>query len=123
MTFVLSKTFRFEAAHFLPEVPDGHACRRLHGHSYRIEVSASGPEHIRTGWVLDYGELSRTVRPVLEPLDHNLLNAVPGLENPTAEHLASWLWERLTGVIPGLSVVTVMETCQTRCEYRGPDRR
>jgi 6-pyruvoyltetrahydropterin/6-carboxytetrahydropterin synthase len=118
--YILSKVFRFEAAHFLPAVPAGHPCRRLHGHSYRIEVSVRGEMHATTGWVLDYGDLSRMVRPALEPLDHNLLNAVPGLENPTSERLADWLWRKLAPLVAGLYRITVLETCQTRCEYLGP---
>ena len=119
--FTLTKTFRFEAAHFLPLVPEGHPCRRLHGHSYRIEVSIVGDSLNASGWMLDYGELSARVRPVLEPLDHNLLNAVPGLENPTSELLAVWLWERLAPILPGaLRRIRVLETCMSRCDYEGP---
>jgi 6-pyruvoyltetrahydropterin/6-carboxytetrahydropterin synthase len=122
MSYRISKVFRFEAAHFLPEIPPPHPCRRLHGHSYRVEVSVRGAAGEVSGWVLDYADLARAVRPALEPLDHNLLNAVAGLENPTSERLASWLWERLAPTIPGLDRITVMETCQTRCEYLGPHR-
>jgi 6-pyruvoyltetrahydropterin/6-carboxytetrahydropterin synthase len=120
MSFSLRKRFRFEAAHFLPVAPPGHPCRRLHGHSYQVEVTVGGPISPESDWVMDYGELSRAVRPVLEPLDHNLLNAVPGLENPTSEVLAAWLWQRLSPLLPGLQKISVLETSKTRCDYRGP---
>ena len=120
MPFLLTKQFRFEAAHFLPHVPPEHPCRNLHGHSVRVEVSVRGDADPVTGWVLDYGEMSCAVRPVIEELDHALLNAVPGLENPTSEHLCVWLWKRLAAGLPGLARIAVLETCQTRCEYEGP---
>jgi 6-pyruvoyltetrahydropterin/6-carboxytetrahydropterin synthase len=122
MPFTLSKQFRFEAAHFLPHLPEGHPCRKLHGHSYRVWVAVRGEADLETGWVMDYGELSRAVRPVVELLDHSLLNAVPGLENPTSERLATWCWERLASRLPLLFKVTVRETCSSQCEYEGPDR-
>jgi 6-pyruvoyltetrahydropterin/6-carboxytetrahydropterin synthase len=122
MTFTLSKEFRFEAAHFLPHVPTGHPCRKMHGHSYRLWIAVRGEAAPETGWVMDYGDLSRAVRPALEPLDHSLLNAIPGLENPTAERLAAWCWERLAPALPNLFRVTVQETRQSRCEYEGPGR-
>ncbi len=122
MTVTLSKSFGFEAAHFLPGAPEAHRCRRLHGHSFRFEVEVRGEVHPSAGWFLDYGEMSARVRPLVDELDHTLLNAVPGLENPTAEHLAAWIWERLQGGLPGLHRVSVFETCGTRCDYHGPDR-
>ncbi|MBK8231612.1 MAG: 6-carboxytetrahydropterin synthase QueD [Candidatus Eisenbacteria bacterium] len=121
MIVTLSKRFGFEAAHFLPNVPDGHRCRRMHGHSFRFEVALRGPIDPDRGWFLDYGDLGRLVRPLVDQLDHNLLNAVPGLENPTAENLSRWLWERLAPVLPGLCRVSVFETCVTRCDYEGPE--
>lgn len=123
MTIALSKQFRFEAAHFLPHVAEDHPCRRLHGHSFRVEIGVEGEIDPASGWVLDYREISRAVKPVLEPLDHRLLNAVPGLENPTSELLAVWIWERLVTTLPGLKRVSVLETCLTRCDYEGPPSR
>jgi 6-pyruvoyltetrahydropterin/6-carboxytetrahydropterin synthase len=123
MSFRLSKRFRFEAAHFLPHVPEGHPCRRLHGHSYRVDVTVRGEVDPQTGWFLDYGNLSRVVHPALAALDHNLLNSVAGLENPTSENLCAWLWEKLEPLLPGLSRIVVLETCQTRCSYGGPEPR
>lgn len=121
MRQTLTKTFRFEAAHFLPSVPEGHPCRRLHGHSYEIDISIEGEVGAASGWVQDYGEVSRVVRPVLEPLDHNLLNAVPGLENPTSELLAAWIWARVRPGLPWLKRVMVRETRTSRCDYEGAE--
>ena len=119
MNVRLVHEFRFEAAHRLPNVPEGHKCARLHGHSYRIEVAVSGPVDEHTGWFLDYAELHAAWAPLFAVLDHNYLNEVPGLENPTSEILARWLWERLEKPLPSLSCVTVFETCEARCEYEG----
>lgn len=118
----LSKRFRFDAAHFLPHVPEGHRCGRLHGHSFEIEVEIEGEVDSRLGWVADYGEISQAVRPCVDLVDHQLLNAVPGLENPTSERIVGWFWERLATQIPGLSRVSIFETCTTRCDYRGPEQ-
>lgn len=121
MVVSLSKVFGFESAHFLPRVPEGHRCRRLHGHSYRVGILVRGEVDPEIGWFLDYGEMSDIVKPVLDLLDHRLLNAVPGLENPTSEILAAWLWDKLAGGLPGLSRISVHETCVTRCDYDGPE--
>lgn len=114
------KEFRFEAAHFLPRVPENHKCRRMHGHSFRFEIKLSGPVDSETGWLMDFGDISRAVRPVVDSeLDHRLLNEVAGLENPTSEEIAIWLWKRLKPSIPLLQEITVHETCNSRCVYRG----
>lgn len=114
------KSFTFEAAHFLPNVPEGHKCRRLHGHSFRVEIHVSDDLHETYGWVMDFGELKRYVGPVIDELDHRLLNDIPGLENPTSENIAVWVWDRVRPVVPILSAVVVSETCTTGCLYRGP---
>ncbi len=119
MNVRLVKEFRFEAAHRLPKVPEGHKCARLHGHSFKIEVSISGPVDPATGWFLDYDVVDGAFRPIHDALDHRYLNDVPGLENPTSEHLARWLWERLKPSLPSLERITVYETCDARCEYEG----
>jgi 6-pyruvoyltetrahydropterin/6-carboxytetrahydropterin synthase len=116
------KEFTVEAAHRLPNVPDGHKCGRLHGHSFRIEVHVRGPIGATTGWVLDFADIKAAFAPIDELLDHNYLNDIPGLENPTSENLARWVWERLAKPLPGLSGVVVRETCTSGCVYRGPDR-
>ena len=116
----LSKSFRFEAAHFLSKVPLDHPCRRIHGHSYEVTVTVQGEIDPSTGWFIDYKEMSRAVRAVLDPLDHTFLNAVPGLENPTSEVLAAWIWERLAPRLPDLRNIRVKETPTSICDYRGP---
>jgi 6-pyruvoyltetrahydropterin/6-carboxytetrahydropterin synthase len=113
------REFSFEAAHLLPAVPEGHKCGRLHGHSYRVAVHVEGPVGEDTGWVQDFAELREAWRPVGECLDHRYLNDIPGLENPTSEILARWIWQRLAGSLPGLSQVVVRETCTSGCVYRG----
>ncbi len=111
--------FRFEAAHRLPHVPAGHKCARLHGHSFRVEIAVAGPVNPETGWFIDFNELYDAWQPLHEVLDHHYLNDVEGLENPTSEILARWLWERLVVPLPALDQITVFETCEARCEYRG----
>ncbi len=118
----LVKDFRFEAAHYLPNVPEGHKCRRMHGHSFRGEVAVRGAVDARTGWLIDFADLKRALDPVVARLDHYLLNEVEGLENPTAEQIAVWIWERVAPSLPQLFRVTIEETCSTRCHYFG-DRR
>lgn len=116
----LEKQFSFEAAHRLPRVPDGHKCGRLHGHSFRLDVRVRGPVDPVSGWYIDYAEIGSAVRTrVLERLDHYFLNEVPGLENPTSENLAVWIWKELSDVLPGLHEIVVYETCTARCVYRG----
>ncbi len=116
----LARDYRFEAAHRLPMVPPEHKCARMHGHSFRIEVEVGGEVDPRTGWLIDFGEITAVVEPLLRnELDHRCLNDVPGLENPTSEILCHWLWQRLRGSLPGLSAITVHETCTARCTYRG----
>lgn len=115
------KEFTFEAAHRLPHVPHGHKCARLHGHSFRVRVSVRGGLDARLGWVMDFGDLKTAFRPVHEALDHRYLNEIPGLENPTSEVLARWIWDRLKPTLPGLAKVAVRETCTSGCVYRGED--
>jgi 6-pyruvoyltetrahydropterin/6-carboxytetrahydropterin synthase len=115
----LVKDFRFEAAHFLPNVPEGHKCRRTHGHSFRGEVAVRGPLDPHLGWVMDFADLKAAVEPLVHRLDHYLLNDIPGLENPTSEVLAVWIWRELSGQLPLLTRVTIEETCTSRCHYFG----
>ena len=120
MRVTLSRTFGFEAAHRLPNVPSDHKCFRMHGHSYRVDVCVAGIVDEATGWLVDFGEIRAFVEPLLrQELDHRTLNDVPGLENPTAERLCAWLWQRIRPRFPGLSEITVHETCAARCTYRG----
>ncbi len=115
------KEFRIEAAHRLPNVPPGHKCARLHGHSFRVAVHVSGPVDPSLGWVCDFAALSAAFAPLHEALDHRYLNDIPGLENPTSEQLAVWLWRQLSPRLPGLSRIVIHETCTSGCEYRGPE--
>ncbi|MFD1547353.1 6-carboxytetrahydropterin synthase QueD [Nonomuraea guangzhouensis] len=112
------REFTFEAAHRLPNVPPGHKCARLHGHSYRIEVHVRGEVDPGTGWLMDFAEIKAAFKPILDQLDHYYLNEVPGLENPTSEVLAKWIWDRLIVSLP-LSAILVRETCTSGCVYRG----
>ena len=113
------RVFQVEAAHRLPNVPEGHKCARLHGHSFRVEVHVSGPVGENTGWVMDFADLKKTFQPIYDRLDHNYLNEIKGLENPTSENLARWIWQELTTELDGLSKVVVQETCNAGCIYRG----
>ncbi len=115
------KEFTFEAAHRLPNVPSGHKCSRLHGHSFRVEVHVRGPLVEGLGWVLDFADIKAAFAPLLDVLDHNYLNDVDGLANPTSENLARWIWRRLRAGLPGLSKVVVRETCTSGCVYEGED--
>ena len=115
----LSTSFGFESAHWLPCFPPEHPCRRLHGHSFRAEVVVEGPVDPKLGYLIDLNDLMAATRPLEEALDHRCLNEVPGLDNPTSEMIAKWIWDRLKPVMPLLSEVTVQETCTSRCSYRG----
>ena len=119
MEFELIKTFRFEAAHALPEVPPDHKCRRLHGHSYRVDIHVTGQPDPRTGWVIDFGHIKQIVEPILDGLDHRCLNDIPGLENSTSELLGKYLWDRILPQLPTLSAVTIWESDSSRCVCRG----
>ena len=113
------KIFGFEAAHYLPNVPPTHKCRRMHGHSFRVEVYVEGAVDPATGWVMDFADLKAFVEPLEDRLDHRVLNDIEGLENPTSENLARWLWRELKPALPGLSQLIVRETCTAGCIYRG----
>ena len=115
----LAREFTFEAAHRLPHAPPAHKCARLHGHSFRIELLCEGEIDPHAGWLLDFAEIKRVFTPLHERLDHQYLNEIEGLENPTVENLARWIWIRLKRELPLLTQVTVAETCTSRCEYRG----
>lgn len=118
----ISCEFTFEAAHRIPNLPTEHKCSRLHGHSFRVTVYVTGPLLEREGWVMDFADLKRAFQPLHDRLDHYYLNDIEGLENPTSEVLAQWIWERLSPALPLLSQVVVRETCTCACSYRGPSR-
>jgi 6-pyruvoyltetrahydropterin/6-carboxytetrahydropterin synthase len=119
MNAEIIQEFTFEAGHYLPAVPEGHPCQRIHGHSYRVEVHVLGPIQPDTGWVLDFHDLEAAVQPVIDQLDHRLLNEIPGLPNPTAECIGAWIWEKLHPVLPGLTSIVVWETSTARAVIRG----
>ena len=116
----IRKSFTIEAAHRLPNVPPGHKCARLHGHSFNVEIAVGGPLDPQKGWIIDYAEIKEAFQPLHDQLDHNYLNDIPGLQNPTSENLAMWIWDKLKPALHNLTAVIVHETCTTTCEYRGP---
>ena len=113
------RVFQVEAAHWLPNVPDGHKCARLHGHSFRIEVHVTGEPGEHSGWIMDFADLRAAFQPLFDQLDHHCLNEIDGLENPTSENLARWIWHRLEPTLAGLSKIIVCETCNAGCIYSG----
>ena len=114
----LYKEFTFEAAHKLPLVPSDHKCFQLHGHSFKARVYVQGPVN-EMGWVIDYAEIKYACKPIIEELDHSFLNELPGLQNPTSENIAVWLWNSIKPKLIILSEIEVKETCNTGCIYRG----
>lgn len=119
MRVTLTKSFTFEAAHWLPTFPPDHKCRRMHGHSFRVSIIVEGEVNPATGYLIDYGEIRAAYEPVRQRLDHFLLNEIPGLEVPTAENIAVWIWHQIRPALPLLTAIIVDETCTSRCEYRG----
>ncbi|WP_417534307.1 6-carboxytetrahydropterin synthase QueD [Marinobacterium stanieri] len=113
------KDFTFEAAHVLPSVPEGHKCGRLHGHSFMVRIYVEGDVSKKTGWVIDFADIKSAFKPLYEQLDHYYLNEIPGLENPTSENLAKWIWERLKPALHELCMIEIKETCTSGCLYRG----
>lgn len=119
MKTTIFKEFVFEAAHILPQVPPGHKCGRLHGHSFRFRLTLEGAVDARTGWIKDFGDVKEAVKPTYDRLDHHYLNDIPGLENPTSEVLAAWIFRELKKDIQELVEVTVWETCTCGATYQG----
>jgi 6-pyruvoyltetrahydropterin/6-carboxytetrahydropterin synthase len=116
---LIHKVFQIEAAHRLPNVPPGHKCSRLHGHSFRIEVHVDGALDPELGWVMDFADIKAAFQPLFERLDHHYLNEIEGLDNPTSERLAVWVWDHLKPRLPALSRIVVHETCTSGCTYEG----
>lgn len=115
------KIFTFDAAHWLPRVPEGHKCAKMHGHSFRVEIHIRGKASPDSGWVTDFAEIAAAFEPVLEQLDHKNLNAIAGLENPTSENLCRWIWQCLKPVLPQLSRIVLQESPESGCIYAGED--
>jgi 6-pyruvoyltetrahydropterin/6-carboxytetrahydropterin synthase len=115
------KEFTFEAAHRLPNVDPQHPCARLHGHSFRVRITVNGIPDSHTGWIMDFSDIKKAFKPILDQLDHYYLNDIEGLENPTSEVLTKWIWEKLKPTLPSLSGVMIQETCTSGCIYRGEE--
>jgi 6-pyruvoyltetrahydropterin/6-carboxytetrahydropterin synthase len=113
------KEFVFEAAHRLPNVPEGHKCGRLHGHSFTVQIFVSGEVQADTGWVMDFADIKAAFKPFYDQLDHNYLNEIEGLNNPTSENIAVWIWSKMAPLLPGLSKVLVKETCTSGAIFLG----
>ncbi|MDC1142403.1 6-carboxytetrahydropterin synthase QueD [Planctomycetota bacterium] len=113
------KEISFESAHLLPNVPKGHKCGRLHGHSFRARIHVSGPVDGHSGWVMDFADIKKASAPIVEQLDHHYLNDIEGLENPTSENIARWLWDQLKPKLAPLSKIELFETCTAGCVYHG----
>jgi 6-pyruvoyltetrahydropterin/6-carboxytetrahydropterin synthase len=117
---LIHKIFQIEAAHRLPNVPAGHKCARLHGHSFRVEVHVEGEPGAHSGWVMDFADIKAAFQPIHDRLDHHYLNEVEGLENPTSEILALWIWRQLKPTLPALARIVVHETCTSGATCAGP---
>jgi len=117
MSMRIYKAFQIEAAHLLPNLPEGHKCRRLHGHSFTVEIHVQDKVDEALGWVMDFADIGKAFQPIYDMLDHHYLNDIPGLENPTSENLARWIWQRLQPELGTLSAVHVKETCSSGCFY------
>ena len=113
------KDFRFEAAQTLPNLPGEHKCKLMHGHSFMVEITIEGEVDPTIGWVYDHKRISDAMKPLIERLDHSYLNEIPGLENPTIENMAAWLWKKLESDCPGLCEIVIHETPNARCVFRG----
>ena len=118
-TMEIFKKFTFEAAHRLPNVPAGHKCARLHGHSYSLEVHVTGQPDAHLGWIMDFADITKAVEPVIRQLDHYYLNEIEGLENPTSETIVRWVWPQIKKTLPTLSKLVISETCTSGCVYCG----
>ncbi len=113
------KEFSIESAHRLPNLPADHKCSRLHGHSFHIRICVEGEVNPETGWIIDFAEIKAAYKPIFDQLDHHYLNDIEGLENPTSENLAKWIWDRMKQELPLLSKVIIKETCTSGCVYTG----
>lgn len=116
---IIYKQFSFDSAHFLPFVPEGHKCGGMHGHTYKLTVFLEGDPNPVQGWLIDFNELKKVIDPLIDSVDHKLLNDIPGLENPTSEILAAWLWEQIKPQLPLLKRLELNETPTTGVIYDG----
>jgi len=111
---IIEKDYTFDSAHHLPNTPDGHKCKHMHGHTYKLSIAVEGKILTHEGWVMDFAEISKHVKPIIKTLDHKVLNDIPGLENPTAESIATYFFEQLRYHLKGLYSITVHETPTSR---------
>ena len=116
---IVFKQFSFDSAHFLPNVPEGHKCKEIHGHTYRMVVHIEGNLDEHLGWVMDFSEMKKVISPIVDSIDHKLLNNIPGLENPTCEMIAVWLWNKIKPAIPSLVKIELHETPTSGAVYEG----
>ncbi len=119
MKATLTKEFRFEAAHTLPSLPEGHKCRNVHGHSFRVTVSIKGDVDPKIGWVYDHKKISHAMTPLIDMLDHSYMNDIEGLESPTIELMAGWFWKKIEDQLPGLCEICIYETPTAWCSFTG----
>jgi len=117
---IIYKQFTFDSAHFLPGVPAGHKCANMHGHTYALTVHIEGEPDPKIGWIIDFADLKKNIQPVIELIDHQVLNTVQGLENPTSEILSIWLWNKIKPLVPGLKKIELKETPTSGVIYEGP---
>jgi 6-pyruvoyltetrahydropterin/6-carboxytetrahydropterin synthase len=113
------KQFTFDSAHFLPNVPPEHKCRNMHGHTYRLVVYIEGKTDKNLGWVMDFSDVKHVIDPIVDMVDHHVLNDLPGLENPTCENIAIWLWDQIKPQLPALSKIELHETPTSGVVYQG----
>lgn len=116
---IIYKVFSFDSAHYLPFVPSGHKCGKMHGHTYQLKVFLEGEPGVETGWILDYTDLKNGIKPIIDLLDHQLLNEIPGLENPTSENISIWLWDKIKPIFNNLVRLELNETPGTGVIYEG----
>jgi 6-pyruvoyltetrahydropterin/6-carboxytetrahydropterin synthase len=116
---IIYKIFRFDSAHYLPNVPAGHKCGGMHGHTYTLKISIKGKPSLQTGWIIDFTALKNKVKPWVDILDHQVLNTIDGLENPTSENLCLWLWKKINPEIPNLYRIELNETPDSGVIYEG----
>jgi 6-pyruvoyltetrahydropterin/6-carboxytetrahydropterin synthase len=113
------KEFSFDSAHFLPNVPEGHKCKNMHGHTYKLKVFIKGTPDPVLGWIMDFKDLKDVISNIIDQLDHKLINDIPGLENPTAENITIWIWKQISPLLSGLSRIELYETPTTGVIYSG----
>ena len=116
---IIFKKFSFESAHALPNVPDGHKCKTVHGHSYHMTLKLEGDLEEKMDWVMDFAIVKEIVKPVVKKLDHKYLNDIEGLENPTCEKIAIWIWNRVKPELPLLKQIELNETATSGVVYEG----